>query len=181
MFSFSKIFIFLFALLITGLAGLYSAHSSCTSAKNKFDKAKIEFAENLSELSHLATKIATMTKITFPDQKIIVKKIEFLQAKIEQKLTAIEMIKVHEILDKSLKSMLKNLRKNPSQSRKHKINELTSSFKIISERTTTSSHNFFLKAENFNKTFEGFFPKIFSSFIEVKPVQLLPPKKTEKK
>ena len=181
MFTFPKFFIFLFALLIVGLAGLYSAHSSCMSAKNNFDEAKIEFAENLSELSHLATKIATMTKTTFPDQKKSIKKIEFLQEKIEHKLTAAEMIKADEILDRSLKSMLKNLRKKSSQSRKHKIKELSSSFKIISERTTTSSQNFFLKAEIFNKTFEGFFPKIFSSFIDFTPVQLQPPKKTKKK
>ena len=169
MFTFSKIFIFLFALLIAGLAGLYTSYSSCTDAKIDLDEAKTEFAENLSELSHIATKIAAMTKITFPDKQKTVRKIEFLQAKIEQKLTAAEMIKVHEILDKS------------SQSRKHKIKELTSSFKIISERTTTSSQNFFLKAEIYNKTFEGFFSKIFSSFIELKPVQLHPPIKSKKK
>ncbi len=92
-----------------------------------------------------------------------------------------EMIKVHEILDKSLKSMLKNLRKKSSQSKKHKINELISSFKIISERTTTASHNFSLKAEIFNKTFDGFFSKILSSFIKIKPVQLHPSEKTKKK
>ena len=181
MFSFSKFFIFLFVLLIAGLAGLYTSYSSCTAAKNNLDEAKTEFAENLSEFSHLATKIATMTKITFPEKKKAVRKIEFLQAKIEQKLTAAEMIKVHEILDKSLKSMLVDLRKKSSQSRKHKIKELTSSFKIISERTTTSSQNFFLKAEIYNKTFEGFFSKIFNSFIKLKPVQLHPPKKSKKK
>ncbi len=67
--DFSKLFIFLFALLIGGLAGLYFAYSSCTVAKNNLEETKTEFAENLSELSHLGTKIATMTKITFPDQK----------------------------------------------------------------------------------------------------------------
>ncbi len=180
MFTFSKIFIFLFALLIAGLAGLYTSYSSCTDAKNDLDEAKTEFVEHLSELSHIATKIAAMTKITFPDKQKTVKKIEFLQAKIEQKLTAVEMIKAHEILDKSLKSMLVDLRNKSSRSRKHKINELTSSFKIISERSTASSHNFLLKAEIYNKTFEGIFPKIFSSFIELKPVQLHPPKKTKK-
>jgi len=168
-------------MLIAGLAGLYSAHTSCTSARNKLDEAKVEFRENLSELSHLGTKIATMTKITFPDKKKSIKKIEFLQEKIEQKLTAAEIIKVNELLDKSLKSMLTDLRNKSSRSRKYKINELTSSFKIISKSSMESSHNFFLKAEIYNKTFEGFFPKIFSSFIELKPVQLQPPKKTKKK
>lgn len=181
MFTFSKIFIFLFALLIAGLAGLYSAHSSCTVAKNNLDEAKTELAEHLSELSHLGTMIATMTKITFPDNNKPVKKVEFLQAKIEQKLTAAEMIKANELLDKSLKSMLVDLRNKSKGTRKYKIKELTSSFKLISQKSTVASRNFFLKAELYNQTFEGFFSKIFSSFIELKPVQLHPPIKPKKR
>lgn len=171
---FSKLFVFLCLIGTATLIGLYSAYSSCSLAKNKLDEAKIEFAEQLAELRQTATKVATMSKITFPNRKKTVKKIEFLQAKIEQNPTEAEMIRLCELLNLSLKNILNDLINKTTGSRKQKIKEINFSFKLISQNSTASSSNFFSKAKLYNQTFEGFFFKVFSPFIPFKPVELLP-------
>jgi len=159
---------------------LLTAHSSCTDAKNNLDKAKTEFVEHLSELSSLATRIAAMNKMIFPENKTVVKKVEFVQAKLEQNLTAAEIIKAHEILDKSLKSMLRNLLNKRSGSKKQNIVEAASSFKIVSRKAAAASSNFFSKAESYNRELEGFFPKYFSPLMDFQPEQIYPPVKKVK-
>ncbi len=178
--AFSKIFIFLFALFMGGIAVLFSAHSSCANAKKNLDKAEIEFVEHLSELSSLATKIAAMNKMAFPENITAVKKVEFLQAKLEENLSAVEIIKAHEILDKSLKSMLRNLLNKRSGRKNQILGETAASFKIVSQRAASASTNFLSKAESYNRTLEGFLPKHFSSLMDFQPEQLRPPAKSGK-
>ncbi len=177
----AKIFLCFFALLVGGVAVLFSAHSSCSKAKNDLDNAKAEFTRQLSELSQLATKIAAMNKMAFPENKPAVRKVELVQVKLEQNLTAAEIIRAQEILDGSLKTMLKELFKNKQRRKSQNLVEIASSFKIVSQRASDASTNFFSKAESYNRTLEGFLPKCFSPLMDFQPEQIYPPAKKNNK